>query len=243
MEQAVIPAHGQTAREKSDYVPARRRKRPVTLFYDPPYESELDDSMARLLVAYLVPAASLDYRAAVMAPQTICRFDFLIDLGTRRIAIDYTDTPENLETALVEDNDALALGTGLVDIVVRIRKRDLEERIYDCFHLIAKWEPNLFTSYGQRVFASRATEQARDVLPEPEAGVASVYYSTGDDEAGFVTVEDVLSGDAFEWPELGEDDSVVIRRMSRDQPDDWQRQYERAALVYGRSPIRRVNRT
>lgn len=217
--------------------PSRHRASEVTLFYDPPYESDLDDAMARFLVAYLVPAASLSYRAEVWSACGTSRFDFLIDLGTRRIAMDYTDTPVNLETALVEDNDALALGSGNVDVVLRVRRQDLEERLFDCLHVLAKWEPSLFTPYGHRVFARRASESARCVYPEPEAGVATIYY-TGESEGDPMTIEDVLSGEMFEWPE-GERDSVVMRRMSADQPDYWRRQYERASLVYGRGPVRR----
>lgn len=210
----------------------------VSLFYDPPYENELDDMLARNLVAYLVPAASLSYKAQVWAGSSSCRFDYLIDLGTRRIAIDYTDTPANPETALVEDNDALALGSGNVDVVLRARRRDLEERLYDCLHLIAKWEPALFTPYGHRVFTRRASEAARCVLPEPEAGIAAIYYS-GESSSDPVTIEDVLSGEMFDWPDASEDRSVVVRRMSREQPDCWRRQYERASLVYGRCAVRR----
>lgn len=214
-----------------------RRETEITLFYDPPYENDLDDGLARHLVAYLVPAASLSYKARIWAGGSSCRFDFLIDVGTRRLALDYTDTPENLETALVEDNDALALGTGNVDVVLRVRKGDLEEHLYDVLHLTAKWEPALFTPYGQRVFTRRASEAARCVLPEPEAGVTAVYY-TAEPAGDPLTIEDVLSGEFCEWPD-GEDQSVVVRRLSRDQPDYWRRQFERASLVYGRSPVRR----
>jgi hypothetical protein len=210
----------------------------LTLLYDPPYESELDDVLARHLVAYLVPAASLTYRARLGTGYSSCRFDFLIDLGTRRIAIDYTDTPHNPEAALVEDNDALALGSGNVDVVVRVRRQDLEERLFDCLHLVGKWEPCLFTPYGRRVFARRASEAARCALPEPEADLATIHYRGEAAGATCTTIEDVLSGDLFEWPEP--DDrarTLVIRRMSRERPGIWRHQYQRAALVYGRAPV------
>lgn len=242
MVQAVMEAGTPASSERTDtqIFPTPNCITDVTLLYDPPYENELDDALARHLVAYLVPAASLSYKVHVLAAYTSCRFDFLIDLGTRRIAIDYTDTPQNLETALVEDNDALALGTGNVDVVLHVRRRDLEERFFDCLHLIAKWELALFTPYGQRVFARKASDAARCSLPEPEADVAAIYYTGELSGTSPITVEDVLSGDVFEWPEADEvDDSVVIRRMSRDQPGYWRQQYQRAALVYGREPVSR----
>lgn len=242
MEQAVQEAAAPASIEHAgpEVFSKPHHRTSVTLFYDPPYESRLDDVMARHLVAYLVPAASLTYKAAVWAAYSSCRFDFLIDLGTRRIAIDYTDTTENLETAVVEDNDALALGTGKVDVVLRVRRGDLDDRLYDTLHLLSKWEPSLFTPYGHRVFCRRASEAARCALPEPEADLATIFYDGESTGAPSPTVEDVLSGDLFEWPSADEEGRpVIIRRLSRERPGSWRLQYERASLVYSRGPIRR----
>ncbi|SRR5690606_3356587 len=201
----------------------------TTLAYDPPYANELDDQLARHLVAYLVPAASLDYRARLWAGFTYCRFDFVIDLGTRRIALDYRDTPENLETELVEDNDALALGTAAVDAVIRIRREDLERSLYDCFHIIAKWEPDLFTPYGRRVFASRAGAEARAVFPAAEAEIATVVYQNEED---VLVLED--GSEEITWPnDEAPRQQLIVRRLARELPDAWMRHFERARLVYG----------
>lgn len=243
MEQAVMRAEARTSSHDSDMFTRARQSGFTSLFYDPPYANELDDALARHLVAYLVPAASLDYKAVVWAVHSWSRFDFLIDLGRRRVAIDYSETPENLETALVEDNDALVLGAGVVDAILRVRRRDLEEHLYDCLHLIAKWEPNLFTPYGQRLFASRSTETARNTLPEPEADLVSVFYAERDNDEHAFVVQDAGSDDEVEWPQSAiEDNHLVMRRMSGERPDIWRRQYERATLVYGRDPIRRMRR-
>lgn len=45
--------------------------------------------------------------------------------------------------------------------------------------------------------------------------------------------EEGIVDDGFEWPETDRDDELVIRRLDRDRPSYWQRQYERASLVYG----------
>lgn len=243
MEQAVMRADTPPSKEHASFFVAQRQAGFATLFYDPPYANELDDALARHLVAYLVPAASLDYKAQVWTTHSSCRFDFLIDLGTRRVAIDYADTPENLETALVEDNDALALGTGAVDAILRVRRHDLEEHFFDCLHVIAKWEPNLFTPYGQRKFAERASTDAHNTLPEPESELVTVYYERAETAEPAFVVNDSASEDVIEWPEGDVAcDFVAIRRLSREQPEVWKRQFERAALVYGRDPIRRVHR-
>lgn len=236
------PATRDDSMQQIEAVPdAPRRTAAISLLYDPPYESELDDALARNLVAYLVPAAGLEYKAEIQTVHSVSRFDFLIDLGTRRIAIDYTDTPDNLETALVEDNDALVLGSDLVDGVFRIRRSDLERNLYDCLHLICKWEPNLFTPYGHRVFASHASDEARGVYPEPEASLAWVYYRQRSPKWLSLVIDDTVGAEVFEWPESGdEDDHIVVRKMSREHPEYWRRQYERASLVYGRAPIRRT---
>ena len=202
--------------------------REVSLFYDPPYENELDDRLARHLVAYLSPAASLEYKATAWTPYMSCRFDFLIDLGTRRIAIDYTDTPDDLAGALVEDNDALALGSGAVDMIFRVRGRDLEERMYDCLHVIAQWEPHLFTPYGRRIFASRASLIGRRAMPARDQDLFSIVYPSPAPE------EFVAFGDLIEWPVAEtEKEEIVLRRLSCENPAYWERQFERASMVYG----------
>lgn len=204
------------------------RRAPVqtSLFYDPPYESELDDLIARHLVAYLAPGASLDYKASVRTPWMRCRFDFLIDMGTRRIALDYTDTPDHMHTALVEDNDALAMGSGEVDVIFRVRRGDLEDRLFDVLHLIARWDSSLFTPYGRRIFASRADSAARGADPTTDNDLAVVRYPAP-------VLTDEAFDETFEWPVEEEVDELIIRRIGRENPAYWQPQYERASLVYG----------
>ena len=202
--------------------------REVSLFYDPPYENELDDRLARHLVAYLTPAASLEYKATVWTAYMSCRFDFLIDLGTRRVAVDYSSTPDDLAGALVEDNDALALGSGVVDMIFRVRRRDLEERMYDCLHVIAQWEPHLFTPYGRRIFASRSSHIGRRAVPSKDQDLFSIVYPSPAPE------EFLAFGDLIEWPSPdAEREEIVLRRLSRENPAYWERQFERASMVYG----------
>ncbi len=204
----------------------RRASLQTALFYDPPYECELDDRLAQHLVAYLAPAASLQYKATVWTPWMRCRFDFLIDLGTRRVALDYTDTPEHVHTALVEDNDALALGSGNVDVIFRVRRHDLEDRLIDVLHLIARWDPALFTPYGRRIFASRAGSAVLGADPTVENDLAVIHYARPK------RVEEAFE-EPFEWLVEEAPDTLIIRRLGRENPAYWERQYERASLVYG----------
>jgi len=213
-------------RPGSDRPAVRRASVETTLFYDPPYDNELDDRFAQYLVAYLSPAASLTYKSTVWTPWTECRFDFLIDVGTRRVAIDYTDTPEDLQEALVEDNDALALGSGNVDEIFRIRRQDLQDHPFDVLHVLAAWEPALFTPYGRRIFAMRGAVETTGSTLVVTDELAIVEFKTG------MTEEDAL-GDLFEWPDTNRDGELVIRRLDRNDPSYWERQYERASLVYG----------
>lgn len=210
----------------ADRPAVRRASVEAALFYDPPYENELDDRLAQHLVAYLAPAATLEYKANVWTPWMQCRFDFLIDVGTRRIAIDYTGTPEDIPSALVEDNDALALGSRNVDVIFRIRRKDLEERLFDVLHVVAKWDPALFTPYGRRIFASRADMAALKVDPMATDDLAAVHYDVP-------VVEEDAFDEPFEWPAEDRADELIIRRLGRENRTYWERQYERASLVYG----------
>ncbi len=210
----------------ADRPAARRASIQTTLFYDPPYESDLDDRLARYLIAYLSPAASLEYKGTVWTPWMECRFDFLIDLGTRRVAIDYTDTPEDLQRALVEDNDALSLGSSNVDAIYRMRRQDLEDCPFDVLHLLAVWEPALFTPYGRRIFAANAAAQTCSSIPGMTEDLAVVQFEAP-------VLEEDAFGEPFEWPEIDRDDELVIRRLGRDKPSYWEPQYQRASLIYG----------
>ena len=210
----------------ADRPAVRRASIQASLFYDPPYDNALDDALAQHLVAYLTPAATLDYKATVWTPWMECRFDFLIDVGTRRIAIDYTDTPEHMLTALVEDNDALAMGYGGVDVIFRVRAEDAECRLFDILHLIARWDPSLFTPYGRRIFAQRASAAALAADPDVTDDLAVVSYE------GSLASEEAVE-EPFDWPEEESADALVVRRLGRENPGYWKRQYERASLVYG----------
>ena len=100
--------------------------------------------------------------------------------------------------------------------------------MYDCLHLIAQWEPHLFTPYGRRIFASRASVEARRISASAADDVLSVSYPEPAPE------EVVAFGDVIEWPSfLAEHRQIVLRRLSRELPEYWERQYERASLVYG----------
>lgn len=232
-------------RQGADRPALRRAALESTLFYDPPYETPLDDRMARYLVAYLSPAASLSYQSRVWTPWMECRFDFLIDFGTRRVAIDYRDTPENLRTA-VEDHDALALGSGNVDVIYRVRRTDLSENPFDVLNLIARWDAHLFTPHACRLFAANATNEALGVRVGDGDDLAAVAYraSTPDryrmpsnSESGVPVVQasdaHLSEDDEFEWPSANRGGELIVRRLDRGYPEHWHRQYERASLVYG----------
>lgn len=216
-----------TAGADRDIFGAGGFRRETALFYDPPYENDLDDRLARTLVAYLTPTATLQYRASVWASHTTCRVDFLIDTGCRRVALDHSQTPQNLSAGLVEDNDALMLGSGRIDAVYRVRGTDLAERLFDVLHLIAQWEPALFTPYGRRIFASAASAEAKRAQPGPEHDVARIAYPPS-------RPSEPIFDDLFSWPEpLDGHVELVIRRLSREIPDRWREQYRRARAVYG----------
>lgn len=222
-------------RQGGDRPALRRSALETSLFYDPPYESALDDNLARYLVAYLSPAASLVYKSRIWTPWTECRFDFLVDLGTRRVAIDYTDTPQNVRTALVEDNDALALGSGNVDVIFRIRQEDLLERAFDVLYLMAKWDPAMFTPYGRRVFADRASAEVLSVEPGAADELAMVHYrgSRTCDEMPSIDRSAAASSIESEMTGMVQGGELIVRRLDQEHPSHWNRQYERASLVYG----------
>jgi len=142
------------------------------------------------------------------------------------VVIDYTDTPEDVRRTLVEDNDALALGSGNVDEIFRIRRQDLQNRPYYVLHVLSEWEPALFTPYARRIFAGRSGVGTPGSELNMTDEIAIARFRP-------FSIEDDISDDRFDWPETERDDELVIRRLDRDNPSYWERQYERASLVYG----------
>ncbi len=198
-----------------------------SLFYDPPYERPLEDEFAWQLVKYLQPITGLRYQVKVATPCANVWVDFVVECGTRRVGFevgsleDATDD-DSTETAY---RDALVLGSGALDVRYRIRGADLLYRPHDALHVVAAWEPGLFTERGRINLHTLASPEARGCRVRLHETVCRIVYEAP-------TAAGEVDGEAFDWPADVPAD-LVVRRLSRAQPGAWMRDYDAALLHYG----------
>lgn len=200
-----------------------------TLFYNPPYERPLEDEFAWHLVKYLSPASALEYQSEVETPGGKFWIDFVVDFGSRRIGLecgDLSDLDDSDETGL---RDALIIGTGGVHVLYRLRGKDVLHRLHDCLLVIARWEPELFSTRGHVNLNTLATPEACSGTP-PRPGDTEVRLTYPS-----MPVSDEYEGETFEWPSDAPDD-LVVRRYSRDKAAGWIQQFDRALTHYGITP-------
>lgn len=199
-----------------------------TLFYDPPYERPLEDEFAWHLVKYLTPTSALSYQAELETPGGKFWIDFALEFGARRIGFelgDLTDSDDPEEQAL---RDALIVGTGGVDVLYRLRGQDVLHRLHDCLLLIARWEPELFSTRGHINLNTLASPEARAAAPRPSDTQTILRYPAE-------TITDEYEGETFEWPS-DEPADLVVRRLAKEHPATWIRQFDHALAHYGISP-------
>ncbi|HET6567674.1 MAG TPA: hypothetical protein VFG50_06900 [Rhodothermales bacterium] len=200
-----------------------------TLFYDPPYERPLEDEFAWHLVKYLSPASALEYQPEVETPGGKFWIDFVVELGSRRIGFecgDLSDLDDPDEAAL---RDALIVGTGGVDALYRLRGKDVLHRLHDCLLVIARWEPELFSTRGHVNLNTLASPEARSSrIPRPSDTEARLAYPSA-------PLSDEYEGEAFEWPSDAPED-LVVRRFAREHAAGWIKPFDCALSFYGITP-------
>lgn len=207
----------------------------LPLFYDPPYDDEAHDALARHLVGHLAPATcALQHRAVVLTPDDCFRVDFLIECdeeayGARRIGILCGETDEDYAPPLGTPKlrEALLVGADAVDVLYRFRREDLtRERLSDVLHLVAKWDPALFSRRGRQRLRQEATPEARHATVHPATAEVRLSYAPG--------LVDVEEGKIPERPTGGGE--LVVKRLSRLHPAAWREAYARALDGYGQQP-------
>jgi len=131
--------------------------------YDPPYDSPLEDLFAHNISKYLGTNVVLNKQVDV---ETICgtfRVDFVADCGPK-IAFE-CDGAEYHDAARDEWRDAMILGADAVDVIYRLRGRDLTYHLEDCLFVISRLEPDIFSHRGLLHLGNLATQEARTFIP------------------------------------------------------------------------------
>lgn len=148
--------------------------------YLPPYDSPIEDDLAREIVKHLRPSVT-------WAPQfwvtTICgrfRLDFYLNSGGKKIGFE-CDGRDFHQKSWWKDlwRDQLILGSGSVDVIYRFRGCDIFHHLYDCIYLTSLWDPEGFTERGR---LNLETLASFDVLGELNRGREEVVLHYRADE-------------------------------------------------------------
>ncbi len=199
-----------------------------TLFYQPPYQSMLEDELAWHFAKYLHEEASFQDYAKITTPYATFPVDFLVELGKQRIGFMCGLMEGDNERAESGFKDALLIDAGGVDVLYRFRVQDIRDRLHDCLQLVAVWNPGLFSTRGLVNLERLSSAESRAFAPSYNQSIFVLSLS------GQKPLEDVYFDEPFTWPGAAETPvEVLFRRMSRQYPAAWMFEYERALAYYG----------
>jgi len=146
-------------------------------FYNPPYDSPLEDDFAFNITKYLEPSLSLVPQYEV---DTICgkfRIDFVVQ-GPGGLTGFECDGKEFHDRSRDEWRDAMILGTKTVNAIYRLRGSDVYYRIEDILYLVSKWNPELFSMRGLLNLETLASDEVKAAEMEVPRSIAIVTYKT-----------------------------------------------------------------
>ena|SRR5436190_12401087 len=157
-------------------------------FYDPPYDSPIEDWFAINAIKYLDEAAQMEKQVDAPTPWGTFRMDFLLTGGGPRVAIE-CDGRDYHDQYRDEWRDALLLGTNATDTIYHFRGADLHYHVADLLYLLMRWEPHLFSDRGKTNLARLASAQVKQYgnteptggtiigfPPQPEYGLRGITF-------------------------------------------------------------------
>lgn len=129
-------------------------------FYDPPYDSPIEDLFAFSAVKYLHEDCQFDKQVEV---PTICgtyRLDFLVTRGGRKMAVE-CDGKDFHDRYRDEWRDALIFDAGGADVIYRLRGCDLTYHTEDLLYLMARWDSQFFSDRAKLNLNKLAADEVK----------------------------------------------------------------------------------
>ncbi len=181
---------------------------------------------------YLDERATVSPRAHVDAPYTDYVIDYLIELGCVKVGFVCDHLASQTERILSGFRDALLVDAGYVHVLYRFSTQDLEERFQDCMLLVAKWNPDLFSTRGRMNLEMLASWPVLNFRPLYNLALMQVpvgYLAALKDEDQYESSINVVP-------------ALVFRRIRHAYPLAWKGDYEQALSYYGVSRAVTVDR-
>jgi hypothetical protein len=150
-------------------------------FYNPPYDSPLEDDFALNVTKYLEPTLSLIPQYEV---KTICgtfRIDFVVQ-GPSGLTGFECDGKDFHDASRDEWRDAMIMGTKTVNSIYRLRGADIYYRIEDILYIVSRWNPELFSQRGIVNLERLASPEAKSGLMEVPRSIAIITYKNDEND-------------------------------------------------------------
>ncbi|OFI66366.1 hypothetical protein [Vibrio cholerae] len=148
----------------------------MTIFYEPPYDSPIEDSFAKHASKYFSEEVNMEAQVDV---HTICgkfRLDFVVtDSKGRKTAIE-CDGKEFHEKSRDEWRDSMILGSTDIEEIYRISGKEINYRIEDVFYTLSIWSPWLFNERQSYNLSRIATQELTLRAPLSTDTIYSVNY-------------------------------------------------------------------
>jgi hypothetical protein len=124
------------------------------------FESPLENLFYDQLLKRLPHGAPLEPQVPVPTLCDMFRLDMLATVQNRRIGLE-VDGQEFHDEYRDEWRDAMILGDGQADEIIRFRGCDLTYHLDDCFYLLSKIQPRLFSERQAGVVERLASDRVR----------------------------------------------------------------------------------
>ncbi len=198
-----------------------------SLFYAPPYERPVEDELAWHLVKFLHPDAGIQYQVRHETPAGPFYTDFVVEVplgdAVRRVGIEVTDDLDPENVAL---RDALLVGGGHLDAVLRFDPSDLTYRLHDVLLFALRLRPELFGRRGRVNLETLASTEALICDVRPGRSV-DMPYALPDSHAGLL-----FGGEELE-PLPGAGRVLHVAVADSAHPQSWLAHYHRALDFFG----------
>ncbi len=143
--------------------------------YDPPYDSPLEDVFAWSLSKYVARDVTIFRQFEVPTACGKFRIDFVaVTPNGYRVAFE-CDGADFHEDSRDEWRDAMILGSGQVDSIIRLRGQDIFHRVNDVLLVASRWHPRIFSERAFHNLTCLASNRALmyDVSDDPFTAVIS----------------------------------------------------------------------
>jgi len=144
--------------------------------YDPPYDSPLEDDFAWSLSKYIDRDVALFKQ---FDTPTICgdfRIDFVAVAATGYKVAYECDGADFHEDSRDEWRDAMILGAGHVDSIVRLRGQDIHHRTNDALLVASRWDPQIYSDRAKHILNRLASQRSREFDASDDRCTAIISY-------------------------------------------------------------------